>query len=488
MKRIFSLIIFLFAIACFPQVNAASRVLFDGFAPTSPGVGPSPSNEPAASDPFRYFQIYLPDGYDAPGNTKSYPVVYFLHGFGQDYTSYSGIFKRLDQEIKSGNLAPMIVVKPDGSLADGWLGSFFINSSLNGDFGDYITQELRTYVNSNYRTKIDKASTGICGHSMGGYASFLLSILNPDIYSTVTAHTPSTIIAMAPQISNPDFYQGVLEEIPTSGPSAGKVLPTNGQKSYMLYALSAALSPDLSNPPFLLDLPIVLNPDYTPVLSGGQLVPNAPVIAQWLQNDPYSLVANSSTVRDNLKSERLLIDFGSNEPLISTTGATLFEQLLASKKIKFQHAVYKGSNFAQAELYTPSNDINESLVQPALAETASLLAPPDLQAQILVDFVIQAINADPTEFDATTFANFGGFLSVVCGITNPPATTGELLVDPAFLSCLAANGIDPDQFISDYFSIPGYVSIDPILFSIDTDGFLPCGNPRKLFISFGKCK
>ena len=66
---------------CCHTLNAASRVLIDGFLPQSVGVGPTPANQPSASDPFRYFQIYLPDGYDQCPN-KCYPVVYFLHGFG----------------------------------------------------------------------------------------------------------------------------------------------------------------------------------------------------------------------------------------------------------------------------------------------------------------------------------------------------------------------------------------------------------------------
>lgn len=475
-------------------VVAASRVLFDGFQPTSAGVGPSPSNEPAANDPFRYFQIYLPDGYDESGNDKRYPVVYFLHGFGQNYSSYSGMFAHLDEEIAKGQLSSMIVVKADGSLANGWLGSFFLNSALNGNFEDYIVNELRAYVNSHYRTKTDE--TGIDGHSMGGYAAILLSIKYPHIYSTVTLHAPSSIIAMAPQVFNPNFYQGMLQEIPLIGPSAGKILPTNGQISFRLFALSAALSPNLAQSPFMVDLPIQVNPDFTPILVNGQLQPNVAVLERWLQNDPYTLVSGNFKVRKQLKHQSLYIDYGQQEALVMTAGVQLFEQLLRREKIPFKSVVCEGSSFAQTELYTPSNDIPESMVHPALVQTTSLLVPdPSQQPKLLVDFVIQAIQADPQQFDATTLANFNGFLTVVCGIDNPPTTTGDLLVDPDFLSCLESNGIDPEEFVSDYFEIPGFISIDPIRFGIDTDGFVQCCKtskkcsincPARLFQSFKK--
>lgn len=47
--------------------------------------------------------------------------------------------------------------------------------------------------------------------------------------------------------------------------------------------------------------------------------------------------------------------------------------------------------------------------------------------------MIQAIQANPQQFNAKTLANFNGFLTVVCGMTNPPTITGDLLVDPTFL-------------------------------------------------------
>ena len=179
-------------------------LVYDGFAPTT-NVGPSPTNQESAEDPFRYFEVYLPRGYNDAGNTEQYPVIYFLHGFGQNFSSYASIFPVVDLLIETGQLPPVIIVKPDGSLSNGYLGSFFVNSELNGNFEDYIVNELRTFVNEHYRTRTDAASTQIAGHSMGAYAAFLLTIKHPDVYGAVAAHSPSTIIAMAPQVFNPDL-------------------------------------------------------------------------------------------------------------------------------------------------------------------------------------------------------------------------------------------------------------------------------------------
>src|SRR5258708_4986340 len=61
--------------------SSGSKIIFDGFKPFSYNVGPSPSNQGEADDPFRYFQVYLPHGYNDPENAhERYPVIYFFHG------------------------------------------------------------------------------------------------------------------------------------------------------------------------------------------------------------------------------------------------------------------------------------------------------------------------------------------------------------------------------------------------------------------------
>ena len=376
-------------------------------------------------------------------------------------------------------------------------GSFFINSAVNGNFEDYIVTELRSYVNSKYRTKTGRKSTAIAGHSMGAYAAILLSLRHPDVYSLVTAHTPSTIVAMAPQVFSPSFYNDVLNEIPGSG----QVLPTNGRATYMLYALSAALSPNLANAPFQVSLPIEIDyTTYIPVIVNGQLVPDTTVLNQWLVYDPYTIVQ-----QNNSFPGCLYIDYGKQETVINTNGVQLFEGLLSSLNIGYKSAVCAGTSFAQADYYTPSNDLAEALVHPALLETAFFVDPytpypaASTTAGTLWNFIVAATKMNSAQADAITLANFGAFITgsgpFLCHQTLPP-TTAALLNDINFLNCLNTDCIDPTGFLNGFFSIPGYVAIDPRTFSVDTDGFLGCCEgcgtsvncPSQLFLSFKKCK
>jgi hypothetical protein len=275
---------------------------------------------------------------------------------------------------------------------------------------------------------------------------------------------------MSPQVFNQNYYNAVQAEIPTTGLSAGKILPTNGQQTYMMFAQSAALSPNPGDP-FLVNLPIVINPDHTPVITAGQLTPNILVLNTWLLNDPYTLVSSNPVVQGQLKTQFLYTDFGTQEALINTTGAQLFITLLTNLSIANTSKIYPGTSFPQPGLFSPSNDVQLSQVFPEIVYTSQFLQPiPSLQPGLEASFIPQALNISQTEFDSITLGNFAPFLGL-CGIT--PTTVAALLNNPVFINCLNTNGIDSDEWLTAFFTVTGYINVDPILFSIDTDGFLP---------------
>src|SRR5262249_6562637 len=78
----------------------------------------------------RDMYVYLPPGFDP---RLSYPIVIWLHGFGQDEHTFAQVIApRIDKAITCGQLPPHIIASPDGSLAGHECmltpGSFFINS------------------------------------------------------------------------------------------------------------------------------------------------------------------------------------------------------------------------------------------------------------------------------------------------------------------------------------------------------------------------
>ena len=154
------------------------------------------------------FAVYLPPSYDT-SPTRHYPSLYLLHGFLRDGTDWttSGIYQGkklqplMDDMIRNGKVREMIIVVPNGKNAYG--GSFYTNSSVNGNWEDYIVQELVAHVDSNYRTLARPESRGIAGHSMGGFGAMSLAMKHPDVFSVVYALSPCCLGMAGDFIDNP---------------------------------------------------------------------------------------------------------------------------------------------------------------------------------------------------------------------------------------------------------------------------------------------
>ena len=103
--------------------------------------------------------IILPESY-THSDTR-YPVVYLLHGCGDNYSAWLKIKPELPQ---IASLYNFIIVCPDGKI-----NSWYWNSPRNKDmqFEDYISDEVIRYVDSHFRTIPDRKARAISGLSMG---------------------------------------------------------------------------------------------------------------------------------------------------------------------------------------------------------------------------------------------------------------------------------------------------------------------------------
>lgn len=121
--------------------------------------------------------VILPQDY-TEGNTR-YPVVYLLHGCGNDYTCWINTKPELPQIASQYGF---IVVCPDGMV-----NSWYWNSPLKKDiqFEDYISDELIRYIDSHYRTIADRSARAISGLSMGGHGAMWNAIRHRDVFGAV---------------------------------------------------------------------------------------------------------------------------------------------------------------------------------------------------------------------------------------------------------------------------------------------------------------
>lgn len=147
----------------------------------------------------RVLTVYLPPSYET--STKAYPVVYYLHGFGDSARAFVVSAKKQLDEMFADGTDEFILVGIDGNNKSG--GSFYVNSPVTGSFEDYVTQEVVAYIDSSYRTLAAAASRGLCGFSMGGFGTVNLALKHPDIYGAM--------YAMSPGIAKTDSFNDVLD-------------------------------------------------------------------------------------------------------------------------------------------------------------------------------------------------------------------------------------------------------------------------------------
>lgn len=130
----------------------------------------------------RKYAIYLPPDYES--SERSYPVLYLLHGGGDDQTGwvqFGEILHIADNAIKNGTATPMIVVMPDANT--GQRGYF---NSIDGQFRyeDFFFEELMPHVEKKYRIKAEKRYRAVAGLSMGGGGTFMYALHRPDLFSS----------------------------------------------------------------------------------------------------------------------------------------------------------------------------------------------------------------------------------------------------------------------------------------------------------------
>jgi enterochelin esterase-like enzyme len=116
-------------------------------------------------DMARSMHIYTPPGYD--GAKEKYPVLYLLHGAGDDDSGWSTIGRAgfiLDNLLAEKKIKPMIVVMPNGSMPPSDKGPAY----QTDQFADELLKNVMPYVEKKYRVIGNRDNRAIAGLSMGG--------------------------------------------------------------------------------------------------------------------------------------------------------------------------------------------------------------------------------------------------------------------------------------------------------------------------------
>ena len=234
--------------------------------------------------PVRYC-VQVPGRYDqkdAQGRLKDFPVLYYLHGLGDDEQSFSrsGGWTLIEDLREHGKIGDFLTVAPDGD------NSFYINSA-DGKvrYSDFFLREFVPYIEKKYRVLPGREGRAITGISMGGYGALRFAFANPEMFSVVSAQSAALMMISADDLN----------------------------------AASEARSP-------------VVN-------ALGPVFGNPFDVAHWRANDPFALAKKN---RGALKGMEIYFNCGQSDDYGFEAGATALDKQLTAERIPHEYHPYPG--------------------------------------------------------------------------------------------------------------------------------------------------
>lgn len=198
----------------------------------------SPGNEKN-----RRMTIYTPPGYES--SNQEYPVLYLLHGMGGDEEAWIALGRTaqiMDNLIAQGKAEPMIVVMPNGNVAQEaapgesskgfYKPSMRLPNTMDGQM-EKTFPEVIGFVEDNYRVQEDKSGRAIAGLSMGGFHALHITRYYPNTFDFVGLFS-AAILPPNEQV-NSEIYQNLDETLKTQKENNPKLYWIGIGKTDFLY-------------------------------------------------------------------------------------------------------------------------------------------------------------------------------------------------------------------------------------------------------------
>jgi enterochelin esterase family protein len=197
-------------------------------------------NNPLHDPATRPVPVFLPA---QATNATRLPVVYYLPGYGNTTLGYiqnSNVWLKFTQKI-ADEITPVIIVMVDGKTR--WGGSQYLNSAAQGNYEDYVCDEIVPAVEARHPAPSDGIRRIIAGHSSGGFGALRLGSSRQKLFDAVIAMSPDSDF---PTSHLPLVKVAAVSDVPLSEireiAAGSRPVPKNGDLTYAL-GLSAAYAP-----------------------------------------------------------------------------------------------------------------------------------------------------------------------------------------------------------------------------------------------------
>jgi enterochelin esterase-like enzyme len=150
----------------------------------------------------RSIHIYLPPGY-YKDTDKRYPVLYVHDGksvFEQsDWSKESlNMHTQADALISQGKIRELIIVGID-NIGDNRIAEYALWDGVEqgapvhglGQYHeDFILNDVKPFIDRNFRTLSDRENTALMGESIGGFSAFNTGFRHPEVFSKLAMQSP----------------------------------------------------------------------------------------------------------------------------------------------------------------------------------------------------------------------------------------------------------------------------------------------------------
>ncbi len=198
-----------------------------------------------------HYCVQLPADYGAPDARRPprrYPVLYLLHGLGQNEQTLfdTGGWTLIEDLRRQHKIGDFLIVAPEGRR------SFYINSADGSvRYSDFFLQEFIPHIEHTYRVRTGRSGRAITGISMGGYGALRFAFAHPDLFAAVSAQSAALITQTPKELDAAEKSGAPLGRL--LGAAFGQPVRVAHWNQNSVFALARA------NPPGLMRLAIYFN-------------------------------------------------------------------------------------------------------------------------------------------------------------------------------------------------------------------------------------
>jgi S-formylglutathione hydrolase FrmB len=183
-----------------------------------------------------HYCVQLPSDYDNSDPQhppRRYPVLYFLHGLGENEQTMFGTggWSLIEDLRRQHKIGDFLIVAPEGKR------TFYINSADNSlRYSDFFLQEFMPYIEGKYRVRPGRQGRAITGISMGGYGALRFAFAHPELFSAVSAQSPALITQTPKEIGGAGQSNGQLGRV--LGPAFGQPIDVPHWEQNSIFVLA----------------------------------------------------------------------------------------------------------------------------------------------------------------------------------------------------------------------------------------------------------